>query len=362
MPVREISMHSFRNHDLSKFEFGLGINVLWGGNGSGKTSVLEAIYILAYGRSFRTGKLRETLQIGQKSTNVAGIFEQQGVQYDIRFNQLENGRKKYLLDGSPVRGAPDLIGLNPVVVLSPEEQNITKGPPGNRRAYFDRVFSVVSKKYVTRLVTYTRCLKQRNAALTQVKLNLAPTSIIAAWDDTLCDSGNEIWKLRQTYISEFVDLLQETANNFTLGSIKINLHVNPETPPSTTEHRAKLAQSVKQDLRYGFTRYGPHRDQYEIGFNGQDIRKFGSQGEHKMTLVLIKVVEALFIRKFTGRAPTILLDDLFAKLDFRRSDQVLSALGKDIQTIITGTDIIDLEKRGINLSGPDDTSYHLGAN
>ena len=105
-------MHSFRNHTRSKFEFGSGINVLWGGNGSGKTSVLEAIYILAYARSFRTSKLGEILQIGRETMNITGRFEQQDVQYDIRFNQLESGRKKYLLDGKTVRGAQDLIGLN----------------------------------------------------------------------------------------------------------------------------------------------------------------------------------------------------------------------------------------------------------
>ncbi len=362
MSVKEIAVHSFRNHDQARLKFGPGVNVIWGGNGSGKTSILEAIYLLAYGRSFRTNRLLETLQIGCDKMNIAGIFEQGKEQNHIQLNQLHDGRKRFILNEKPISGARELIGLNPVVVLSPEEQIITKGAPGNRRSYFDRVFSVVSKAYVDTLVSYTRTLKQRNAALVRVATNNAPVSMITAWDDTLATNGNKIWRARIQYINEFSGLLEEVAHDFTVDDLKLCLQLTPDTAITVDEHKNILEQSLKNDIRRGYTGSGPHRDIYEIGFNGEDLRKFGSQGEHKITMVLIKMAEARFIRKHTGKRPTIILDDLFAKLDFQRSDQVLSALGKDLQTIITATDIIDLEKKGVNPSGSNDTSYHLGLN
>lgn len=362
MPVKDISIRNFRNHHQSRYELGNGITVFWGENGSGKTSILEAIYILAYGRSFRTNKLLETLQIGGAAMNITGNFVRKKNDYRIELNQLQDGKKRFIMNGQPVRGTRDLIGLNPVVVLSPEEQIITKGAHSNRRAYFDRVFSVVNRDYVNLLIEYTRSLKQRNSALLQLSMGTVPVSAVTAWDEPLVSAGNKIWRLRKKSHTEFVEILQKVVEDFTGKTTKFEIKLFPEAVFSLSEHRAEMEKSLKNDCRRNTTSIGPHRDQYEIRFNGEDLRKFGSQGEHKLSLVLIKMAEALYIRNNTGMAPTILLDDLFAKLDFKRSDQVLSALGKGIQTIITGTDLVDLEKRGIDLSGAEDKSYHLGNN
>ncbi len=359
MAIKDIYLRSFRNHTDSHFEFNSGMNVLWGPNGSGKTSVLEGIYLLAYARSFRTKRILETLQDGCDKMNVTGRFETKKEAREIQLNQILDGRRRYLIDGQACRGAKDLIGLNPVVVLSPEEQNITKGTPGERRLYFDRVFSVVSQPYVGFLSKYTRALKQRNAALNDVKRGLQNIESVNAWNEILVDEGIKIWDTRAVLIDEFNSQIIEFSRDFTSGEVNVGVEYQAEAVFNKEELQAKMFSKNVVDLRRGYTSLGPHRDKYEFEFNGSDLRKFGSQGEHKLSLVLIKMAEARFASDHTGKTPTILLDDLFAKLDRQRSEQVLKALGSEIQTIITSTDINDLEAKGIDLSGSDVKNYFL---
>lgn len=359
MAVRTIAIRNFRNHHTAEFQFGDGINVIWGDNGSGKTSVLEALYLLAYGRSFRTARLQELLRTGAESMLVEGDFRIADRQYKIKASQVEDGRKKYFINEQAVVGARQLIGLNPVVVLSPEEQSITKGPPARRRAYFDRVFSVVAPAYMSALAGFTRALRQRNAALDQVQHNRAPVTAVQAWDEALVEQGATIWRERQSLLSDFRVCLATAVKELADRDLQLAIIHTPQPPPDKQEYLDNIQTAITNDCRRGYTTIGPHRDQYEIEFNNADLRKFGSQGEHKISLVLIKMAEALFIRQYSGKTPTVLLDDLFAKLDFHRSDLVLSALGEDIQTIITSTDLIDLEKHGVDLTTPGSRTYHL---
>lgn len=359
MSIKEINLCAFRNHDNLKLEFGAGVNVIWGPNGSGKTAVLESIYLLAYGRSFRTKKLLEALQIDRDSMNIAGLFEHNGVQQEIKLNQLSDNRRRFFLNGKKLNGTRDLIGLNPVIILSPEEQIITKGGPADRRAYFDRVFSVASREYVNVLADYTRILKQRNAALLLAARGTISEPSVTAWNGKLVQEGAKIWQLRSAMTAEFANDLKQAAVDFTVDDPQIGLLYSLADGTNEGKFEQLLRDSYSVDLQRGHTSIGPHRDLFDFSFCEQDLRKFGSQGEHKLTLVVIKMAEGLYIRRHTSRVPTILLDDLFAKLDFRRSDQVLRALGTDAQTIITATDLVDLERRGIALGGTDDHSFHL---
>ena len=208
MAIQDLQLVSFRNHDQKEFNFIQGLTVIWGENGSGKTSILEAIHILSYGKSFRTHKQRELIKKSENSLVARGDFSTNGYQDNVAAQVTQTNGQKLKLNGKLLSGRKALIGRNNVVVLSPEEQSITKGAPKERRQFFDKMFSVVSKEYVDCLQDYSRILKQRNAALISVKESHQPIENLQSWNEKLVEKGYQLWSLRFGLISEFKEHLQ----------------------------------------------------------------------------------------------------------------------------------------------------------
>lgn len=353
MPIESISMTSFRNHTETTMVFGPGINIIWGENGSGKTSVLEAIHILSTGRSFKTGRTLETIEESADATRIKGFFKTKNQTKEIVFGQAKDRRRKIAINNTPAQ-AKDLLLENQTVLLSPEEQEITKGTPGARRRFFDRLFSTVSKKYLNTIIEYTKTLKQRNALLktkgTEEQLQL--------WDTSLAEKAEKLWFQRKVFLNKFALCLRTTSNIYNSGELTIGLIENNEHP-SRKEFLVELKKARQKERAIQTTSVGPHKDIYSFSINEKKIKTYGSQGEHKIALVIIKLSEYLFVKEETSQTPTLLLDDLFAKLDFERSDAVLALLQKKTQTIITNTDLVDIQKHGINLDDPNNKSFHL---
>lgn len=361
MTIREIELVSFRNHAAISVRFAKGVNVIWGENGSGKTALLEALYTLSYGKSFRTGQPLEMLRKGDDFFRIAGSFEHAQETETLQISQTANGRRRILINGQQVGGPSLLVGRNPVVLLSPEEQVVTKGSPRERRQFFDRMFAVMSPAYLQDLICYNRCLRQRGAALQKVREQRSVTAAVTAWDEPLAGSGQALWKGRQALLSHFTELLKQFCAEYG-GAVYLEVTHVPGGDVSEDGFRKDLQRSLKKDLALGRTGVGPHLDQFDFAFNQRDLRKLGSQGEHKLALILLKRAEYEAIAAATGKQPVLLLDDLFAKLDFERSERVLNMLAGRIQTVITSTDLVDLERHGIDLTRPGNRSLHLTRN
>ncbi len=355
--VDTIDIQNFRNHNHIHIDFKKGINVIWGENGSGKTAILEAIYTLSMGRSFRTRLHKETLKEGSENLSIKGIFIKNEQKQEIILNQLLNGQRKFIINNNNQVSAKELVGQNPIVILSPEEQTITKGSPVDRRRYFDKTLSIVSAEYLKILLIYQRSLKQRNTAIRNLRIGKSDRSSITAWDETLLLNGKKLWDLRKELMDTFVNELRVATEKYNSKNIELELVYKPEGNTETFEIR--LEKSLNSDINKGWTTTGPHRDNYIFLFNHRPLREFGSQGEHKLALVLIKMAEITMIKKKKGNAPVLMLDDLFAKLDYKRADDVLSLMSKGGQTIITTTDIVDFEKRGLNVKSQDSSTYYL---
>ena len=353
MPVHSIQMVSFRNHEKLEMEFSAGINVIWGENGSGKTAVLEAIHLLSIGKSFRTNRTSEIIKHENDTFRVEGVFLSKTKKNSILFSQGKDRRRKIKINGSDV-GIKDLIGKTPVIILSPEEQCITKGSPGNRRKYFDKLYSTTSGSYFENLSGYFRALKHRNALLKEKK----KVSRLDPWDETLAEFGAKVWKERKEKNKVFIDCLSTVSASYGDGSITISLKTE-DRGFNKNQMLTRLKGAHQKDLITKQTSVGPHRDKTNFLFNDKKLRTFGSQGEHKIALVIIKLAEYLFIKKQTGASPTLLLDDLFAKLDLKRSDAVFELLKKKTQTIITNTDLFNLKNHGIDLGATENQSFHL---
>ena len=353
MPVDLLRMTNFRSHTKTEMVFGPGINVIWGENGSGKTSVLEAIYILSTGRSFKTRRLAETIKEKEGATRIDGQFKTKNQTKEIVFGQTKDQRRKITINNAPAK-IKDLLLKNQTVLLSPEEQEITKGTPGDRRRFFDRLFSTVSKEYLKALVGYTKTLKQRNALLKTKD----PRSQIQTWDESLAEKAEMVWAQRKKFLNRFSLCLEKTAQAYGEGNVIVALKKR-EKHPTKKEFLLELKEAWEKDQRTQRTSVGPHRDDHSFFLNKKQIKTYGSQGEHKIALVIIKLSEYLFVKEETTQSPTLLLDDLFARLDFERSDAVLALLEKKTQTIITNTDLVDIQRHGIDLEDPKNKSFHL---
>ncbi len=355
--VDTIDIQNFRNHDHIHIEFKKGINVIWGENGSGKTAILEAIYTLSMGRSFRTKLHKETLKEGSEKLSIKGIFIRNEKKQEIVLNQLLDGQRKFIINNNKQISAKELVGQSPIVILSPEEQTITKGSPVDRRSYFDKTLSIVSAEYLNTLLIYQRSLKQRNTAIRDLRLGKNGKDSITAWDETLLLNGKKLWDMRSRLMVTFEKELRGATERYNSKHAELELIYEPEGKAETFEIR--LEKSLNSDINKGWTTTGPHRDNYTFLFNHRSLREFGSQGEHKLALVLIKMAEITMIKKTTGYTPVLMLDDLFAKLDFKRADDVLSLMSKGGQTIITTTDIVDFEKHGLDMNSQDNSTYYL---
>jgi len=360
MPIKEIGLVSFRNHDTINIEFCPNINVIWGKNGSGKTAILEAIHSLSIGRSFRTNRKKELLKNDKEFLSITGKFHTNDKIQKIQINQTKDGTRRILIDGNKLESIRELVGLNPVVLLSPEEQIITKGSPQDQRNYFNKLFSIVSNEYFTILSDYNRILKQRNKLLDDFNLVSGAGKEINVWNERISEIGQKLWMRRTEFFNKYSLELKNTVKDFKDGKFSFSGELEKKMPENEKEYIEILKKGQNRDIYLGRTSFGPHIDKINFTFNGKNIKQYGSQGEHKLALLLIKLAEVKLIRKVTEKVPIILLDDLFAKLDDSRSKQAMAMIDNDFQTIITTTDLKIVEDRGVKINKSNNCSFYLG--
>ncbi len=338
--------------------------MFWGDNGSGKTSVLEAIHTLSIGKSFRTHRQKTLVRNGDRRFVLKGTFlsgnkrDMVAAQYDLSSGQ------KIKLNGKLIPNRKDLIGKNSVVLLSPEEQNITKGGPEFRRQFFDKVFCVTDTPYLDALQKYGRIIKQRNATIQRINEGKTNLGEIESWNKQLSQTGAYLWKRRAEFMAGFNRSLQ-----WLLMKNKETLEIIVKYTEKSLDpvgYSEELKKTQEKDIRIGRTTFGPHRDDMGIYWQGKSLRNHGSQGEHKLCLVFLKLAEAVYIKEKTGNSPILLLDDLFAKLDLERNKGLVNLFHimdkeweESTQTIITTTDMINLENSGMLLGHKEVKTHHL---
>ena len=339
--------------------------MIWGENGSGKTSLLEAIYILSLGKSFKTHKQSSIIKKGASSYILKGSFSCGEITNSIAIQTNLNSKRTIKINGKLIKNRKEIIGKNNVVVLSPEDQIITKGGPKERRLFFDRLFSIIDSDYLNTLQEYNRALKQRNVLI--LNSNQTKEESFLPWEEKLSICAVKLWEIRKKCFSDYLKFLYNVVSEYQKSLILNVLYM--EKTYTKEEFEIKLNQTRERDSLLGSTSHGPHRDNIKILWSGKDIREYGSQGEHKISLILLKLAEINLIKQKTGKYPTILLDDVFAKLDLNRSKKLVSYLNSikteenyPIQTIITTTDVLNVEQSGLILKNKDVETHKLELN
>ncbi|MFA6468728.1 MAG: DNA replication/repair protein RecF [Bacteroidota bacterium] len=346
MKISNAHLRSFRNHNETVFEFGARVNVLLGENGQGKTNALEALSFLCLTKSFYASADATVMQQQQSFFEIKSTLESdEGKQFLVRVAYDDAKKeKKFTINGAEVNKFSTVIGMFPVVILSPENNAITFGSPADRRKFIDLVISQSSKSYVEDSMEYRRIVRQRNAILSDPQARDG-SDVLSPWNEMLVKYGSRIINKRNRFLNEFapfiartyLDIVDERETPKIEYAPSINITEGTTIEEISTAMETKLLKKKKDEQRFQTTLVGPHRDEIIFSLNGMSLKHFASQGQHKTFLVALKVAEFFYLKERCNETPVFLLDDVFSELDEHRSKKLLSVAESLGQIFITTT-------------------------
>lgn len=346
MQINKLQLINFRNYENLNIDLAPGINLFIGPNAQGKTNVLEAIYLCATGRSFRTHKDQEMIKWDQSFFKIGVNFHRKPINFHIDF-LYDKKQKKIKINGLPQKKLSDLIGQLQVVLFSPEHLQLIKGGPGERRRFIDILLSQINPMYFHALQQYYKVLNQRNNLLkTTNYLSSQLNSQLEVWDSQLVEWGSRIILKRFETVGKLEGLAQKYHQTITEGDEEFTLSYRCSIAQEernkghlTRQYSELLEQRRKVDVLKGYTSIGPHRDDLIFLVNQIDLKNFGSQGQQRTAVLALKMAEVDLIQLESGDAPILLLDDVMSELDDRRSKFLVQSIGTKIQTLITATSV-----------------------
>lgn len=336
MYIKKIELLDFRNYESLELDLSDKTNILYGDNAQGKTNILEATYISGTTKSHKGSHDKEVIKFDKDEAHIKTIVCKNEKDFQIDIHLRKNKTKGIAINRIPVKRASDLFGLLNIIFFSPEDLNIIKLGPSERRRFMDIELCQLDKIYLSDLTNYNKVLNQRNKLLKDIIYNPSLKETLFVWDEKLVEYGKKIIKTRREFINELNIIVKDIHNNITGGRENIELEYDPDIEDYLFFD--ELIKKKDTDLRYTQTSVGPHRDDIKISVNGIDMRKFGSQGQQRTCALSMKLSEIKFVEDKIGEKPVLLLDDVFSELDHNRQNFLLESL-ENIQTIITCTGI-----------------------
>lgn len=347
MYVKNIKLINFRNYMNIDVELNRTLNIFVGDNAQGKTNLLESIYICSNGKSYRTSKDRELINLSKEKAYIGLDVEKELFSKYIEIKFEKEAKKRIRVNRIELERVSELIGVLNVVVFSPEDLRLVKEGPSERRNFLDGEISQIKPKYKYNLARYNKILMQRNNLL-KGRSYESCQNLFDVWDTQLSQVGAEIIIERAKFIDKLAIISKDIHSKLTGRIEELKLQYLPsfsinDLSKQELQMRLKniLIKNIEQDIQKGSTEFGPHRDDLDIIINGVSARTFGSQGQQRTAALSLKLAEVELIKSEVGEYPVLLLDDVFSELDINRRKYLISTF-KDIQTIITSTDDIDL--------------------
>ncbi len=342
MEITSVTVDGFRNL-AGTLSAAPGLNVLWGDNGQGKTNWLEAIYMLATTKSFRTHQPQELMAFGAAAAHLRLEVQRRTgspVTLDVH---LEAGRKVMLVN-SKRAALRDYLGQLVVFAYGREALDVVCGEPEQRRRFLDRGILSLKPAYVQTLVDYARILKQKNALLRAVAEQPARRDwldSLDAWNAQLVELGTELHVERTRYAEQLDAHLERQLFGAERVAIRHVSSLEPDLPPTAEAFRAAMTERLTRrrsaELAVGHALVGPHRDDLAILMDGREVARFGSAGQQRSTLLVLTLGQLALYRAHCAEPPVFLLDDLDAELDPRRITTLLAYLEDKAQTFVTTT-------------------------
>ena len=338
MQITKLRLFNYRNiKELEIYPSG-GTSLFSGRNGQGKTNLLEAIYLLGYGKSFRTSIPKECIRHGQIECRVDGVIEHNSLKKDLQISITKN-EKKLLFLGKRVP-LDEFVGNLHVLAFANEHLRVVRGGPADRRAFIDRAMIFLFPSHVRDLANYGRALRQRNSVLSSFreKDRSVDGNLLDSWDEALVGPGSRIMANRFRYVEQMKEELPEGL--FGSESLKIRYISSAVTDTASISEieenfRQRLFQVRTQDCRSGHTSVGPHRDDLKLYVNGKSLVDFGSAGQQRSSLLVLYFSQMEIHRKVHDFYPIFLVDDAEAELDDQRLNAFLEYLSQRTQTFLT---------------------------
>jgi len=350
MAITNIELYNFRSYASQGFTLDPGVTLIIGPNGSGKTNILEALYVLATTRSFRA---RDEALVRQGADLLRVVARSPQSEYGFAYQKQPTIAKKVTHDGVK-KSLRNHIGSIPVVLFEPGDLQLLAGPPSARRSYIDTILCQTDQEYLQALNEYKRALRQRNALLRDH--NFVPADILFAWNVQLTGPAVLLRAKRQRFITYLQNKLPSLYASVAGKTHELDILYAPNPDQSTVDEAGMLEALelvLQRDTTAGFTTVGPHRDDFSVLFDGHSIDARASRGEHRSVVLALKLAELEYQNEFARARPLFMLDDVFSELDSYRRAFLLKTIG-DYQTIVTTTEADSLKDSGyytIDLGG-----------
>jgi DNA replication and repair protein RecF len=346
MILSRLSLRNFRIHKNINLTFSDTLNYIVGGNGQGKTSLLEAAYYLCTTKSFNAKDI-EAVSFGENDFEVNGFFHDITEDKIRLFFSVPENHKYYFQNDKLISRSSQVIGKFPVVILTPADHTITQGSPAERRKLVDSVISQASSTYLNILLDYNKTLKQRTVVLNRLRDNFTKSGLteLDAWTEKLIENGVELIFHRNNFIKNFNRYVSESYQKIIGNKEKPSIEYNfldgcsEDKIPETLN--IFIAEKRSEEIRRGVNLVGPHRDDFIFKINEINLRTYGSQGQHKTFQTALRFAEFFYLKDTSGKTPIFLLDDVFGELDAQRAGKISEYLKEVGQAFITLTDFAD---------------------
>ena len=358
MKIKSLKLLYFRNYLSTNIDVHPSLNVLVGNNANGKTNIIESIFCLALGKSYRTKSDSECIMFGETATAMSCIVNKNNRELDIMLG-INNKGKSAKIAGIKKTKLTDFVGELNVVLFSPEDLQIVKGSPALRREFMNREFYQFSRIYHKYYLMYQHLLKQRNSYLKDMRKNPKDEMSLAYLEtltSQLAKVALYITKERVSFVQDISKLTYKNMLNISNGqeTLKIKykssvldaLNIAEINDESFTEENLTKVMMKKSfdDIMRGSTKIGPQHDDLEFYINDLDAKMYASQGQQRSIVLSLKLAEINYLKEKTGTYPVLLLDDVLSELDKNRQLKLLDAINENVQTFITTPSISDIKE------------------
>ena len=353
MKIQNLNLKNFRNYNKLDISFNDKLNIIIGNNAQGKTNILEAIYYLSITKPISINNDKSIIMRDKEGTSISTVVVDKDSSNKLTVNVTNNG-KKLLINSNEIKKHSDFIGKLKVILFTPDSLGIIKEGPGNRRRFLNIEISQLYVRYINILNEFNVILKQRNEYLKIIREGNYNKEYMNILNEKFISLSIDIYKYRK----KFIDLLNRYIGSIfkdisSYEGLSLRYITNIDLSDMNNIEKVlmeKIDAGFNREVVYGSTLIGPHRDDFSFILEGNDLLLYGSQGQLKMAVLALKLAEIEVFKDICGENPVILLDDLFSELDINKRNKVINYLNKDMQTIITTTDLSNVDEEYINNS------------
>lgn len=356
MFIKNIKLKNFRNYKNLNANFSPNINIIYGNNAQGKTNLLESIYYLSVTKSHHSFLDNKLVNNEENELFVEGIINKENI--DTKYTINLNDRKKTLkIDNNVIKKVGDYISNINIIIFYPDDLDLIKGNPETRRRYLNVELSQLSSKYFDVLSDYNKLLKIRNDYLKKYVDRIDfDDNYFDILTDHLIDKSIFIYKMRKKFVEKINTYCKEISlKMFSTENFKIKYKTNFNDIDFNTENiknilKEEYKKIINKEKKYKITLLGPQKDDIEFNLEDKNLKFYGSQGQQRLAVLIFKLSEIEIFEDYKGTKPILLLDDVFSELDSIKKNNLLSYINNNIQTIITTTDLDNLDENLINNS------------